>query len=260
MTPVIKASRVAATGVPLRQHPRVAHAAERLPAQQLADVPDLAGGRAPMSGPESMPGTPAAGAAVAAAAPGDDGRFTQDDLHAQAYDAGFAAGRQEGWDAGREMGMHDGMQQGRQDADAAATAQAAALAALGAAIAEACTRRSAAIEAMAIEIAFAALSKLIGQSAGDPAVVTATVQRVLEQLPDRALRAIRVSPAHHALLTQNGHALKSGSAILVADERVLIGGCIVDTDAGSLDGRLETQLLELKTLLVGLQRAHGAPA
>ena len=249
MIPVIKASRVAVSGVQLRQHPRRLHAPVREHAGPAVIGERLAGGgAAPRTAAEE----------TSAGAPADVSAGVPPDPYALGYDAGFAAGRREGWDAGREQGQHAGLEQGRQDADDAAAVQASAMEALGATIAEACTRRSAAIEAAAIEIAFAALLRLIGHSAGDVAVVADTVQRVLEQAPERMLQAIRLSPADHALLAQGGHGLNLGSALLVADERVSVGGCIVDTDAGSLDGRLETQLAELKTLLVGLHRAQGA--
>lgn len=258
MNPVIKASRVAASGVPLRQHPR----RPPVPAGKTVVPPPNVGldaGERLMqrAGLEaSYAGTADAGAAVF------DPRATDepvcDEFYTKGYDAGFAAGRQEGWDAGHEQGLQAGLQQGRQDAEEAARIKAVALDALRAAIAEAAGRHGAAVEAGAIEIAFAALSRLIGQSVGDLAVVAGTVRRVLEQAPERALQTIRLSPTDHALLTQDGHEPGLGNALLLADERVSAGGCIVDTDAGSLDGRLETQLAELKTLLVGLHRAHGA--
>ena len=248
MIPTIKASRVAGSGVPLRQHPRRLQASMGKHAGPAADVECLADSDAAPSAAEEM----------SAGAPVDVRAVAPPDHYALGYDAGFAAGRREGWDAGRKEGQDVGLQQGRLDVDDAAAAQASLIEALGVTIGEACTQRSAAIEAAAIEIAFAALLRLIGLSAGDVTVVADIVQRVMEQAPERILQAIRLAPADHALLAQGGHGLNLGNALLVADERVSLGGCIVDTDAGSLDGRLETQLAELKTLLVGLHRAQGA--
>lgn len=75
------------------------------------------------------------------------------------------------------------------------------------------------------------------------------MRAVLEQLPDRKLLSIHLAPADHALLHDEAQPPRLGAA-LVADERVALGGCIVETDAGSLDGRLETRLAELKAVLL----------
>ena len=253
MIPVIKLSRVAVSGVPLRRHPRLMRAASPQPVTPFADTYDAAQHGAPSDDASSETGYAEAGAALAGAQL-SAGHKDPKDSHAEAYDTGFAEGRQQGWNAGHEEGLHTGLQQGRQDADSAARLQADALTALGDAITEAWTRNQAALEAGAIEIAYAALLRIIGQSAGDLAAVTDIVRRVLEQAPERTLQRIRLSPADHALLTQDGHGLNLGGALLVADERVTTGGCIIDTDVGSLDGRLETQLQELKMMLVELHR------
>ncbi len=260
MIPVIKASRVAQSGVSLRLHPRLMRAASGKQVLPLADAIGQAGSSAAPDARfhDTFAQAPAAGMIDADAAAYAAGDLVRHDPHVQGYEAGFADGRREGWEAGHEEGLHDGLQQGRQDANSAAQVQADALDALGAAIAEACTQRRAAIEAGAVEIAFAALLRLIGQCAGDRAAVADTVRRVLEQVPDRTLQSIRLSPTDHALLEQGGHGLNLGGALLVSDERVEVGGCFIDTDAGSLDGRLETQLSELKTLLVELHQAHEA--
>lgn len=270
MIPVIKTSRLAESGVALRRHPRLMRGAGRNPDQTIADAPRPAGDDASRPMPLEGSGLPASSSAsTPAATAGNDemaldadaaayaaGELARHDPYAEGYDKGFEEGQHAGWDTGQVEGLRDGLKKGREDADAAARVQADALEALGTAITEACTQRRAAIEAGAIEIAYAAVLRLIGESAGERTVVADTVRRVLEQLPDRTLQCIRVSPADHALLLQGAHGLNLGGAQLVADERVELGGCIIDTDAGSLDGRLETQLSELKTLLVELHQAH----
>ena len=145
-------------------------------------------------------------------------------------------------------------------ADSAARSHADAIDKLRIAIVDACnqavSQRQAAVEAGAIEIAYAALLRLIGERAGDRLAVADTVRLVLAQLREHAPVTIRLSPADHALLATGAHGLEIGNVSLVADERVVLGGCIVDTDAGSLDGRLETRLAELGSLLIDLHRAR----
>jgi flagellar assembly protein FliH len=257
MIPVIKASRLADAGIALHRHPRLLRGASPQPG-----LPDADAHQEPASGvPPGTASLPAPSPFFASVIDADAGAYATGELvhpgqYAEGHDAAFEAGRRAGWEAGHEEGLHDGVQQGRQDTDSAARVQADALAALGAAVTEACTQRRAAIEAGAIEIAWAALLRLIGQSAGERAAVADTVRCVMEQLQDRTLQSIRLSPADHALLEQGGHGLNLGAAQLVADERVEVGGCIIDTGAGSLDGRLETQLSELKAVLLELHQVH----
>lgn len=259
MIPVIKGSRLAVAGVALRRHPRPVRDSGEQAGQ--ASAPSTACSPAPVYRRDgAIPDAEVdvdvdadAAARVVAAPPRQDPCAEGYDA---GYDSGYATGQRTGWGAGHEEGLRDGVQMGREDAGAAARVQADALEKLGAAVAHACTQHRAAIESGAIEIAYAAVLRLIGERAGDRAVVADIVRRVLEQMPERTLHSIRVSPVDHALLQQGAHGLKLRGALLVADERVGLGGCIIDTDAGSLDGRLETQLSELKTLLVTLHQAH----
>ena len=59
------------------------------------------------------------------------------------------------------------------------------------------------------------------------------------------------------LLPKNGDTARLE---LVADERVELGGCLIETDGGTLDGRLETQLKRLRDTLLDAARAPAAEA
>jgi flagellar assembly protein FliH len=115
------------------------------------------------------------------------------------------------------------------------------------------------LESAAIEIGYAALLRIVGQKTGDRAMVESMVRAVLEQLPERRLLSIHLAPADHALFHDGKGIPPSLGAVLLADERVGMGGCIVETDAGSLDGRLETRLAELKAVLVEMHHAREMP-
>jgi flagellar biosynthesis/type III secretory pathway protein FliH len=114
-----------------------------------------------------------------------------------------------------------------------------------------------ALEAGAVEIAYAAVLRIIGQTMCSRDAVVAMVRKVMEQLPERRALSIHLSPSDHALLEADAQLAPLGGVKLVPDERVDIGGCIVETDAGSLDGRLETQLAGLRDLLLSLHRSGG---
>lgn len=169
--------------------------------------------------------------------------------------AGYKESRQQGWDAGYEAGTQEGLRQGREEVLALQSCN-ERLAAMTDAISSVSQAWHAELESAAIEIGYTALLRIVGQKAGDRATVESMVRAVLEQLPERRLLNIHLAPADHALFHNGEGALPSLGAVLVADERVTMGGCIVETDAGSLDGRLETRLAELKAVLVELHNAR----
>lgn len=256
---MIKVSRIAGTGVVLRRHPRLAEATG--PGNDL-NSPEPEKSQTLKAGITKDADTVVP--LPAAFVPADtDAAFREiseapiEERCAQHY----ANGLEEGQRSGHEAGHADGVQEGLRQAESAARIHAAALDKLGIAIVEACTEActqgQAAIEAGAIEIAYAALLQLLGERAGDRLVVADAVRLVLAQLRERTPMSIRLSPADHALLAEEAHGLEIGDARLVADERVVLGGCIVDTDAGSLDGRLETRLAELASMLLDLHRTRG---
>jgi flagellar biosynthesis/type III secretory pathway protein FliH len=41
---------------------------------------------------------------------------------------------------------------------------------------------------------------------------------------------------------------------LLSDDRVLLGGCLIETSGGTLDGRLETQMQQLRDTLLAARR------
>lgn len=109
------------------------------------------------------------------------------------------------------------------------------------------------------EIVFEAVTRIIGNSYLDRTGITAVVKEVISHAKDRSRLVIRVSPTDyqelktaHELFAENGSAQK---VEILADDRVELGGCLLETPAGNLDGRLEVQLQQLRdTLLNARQR------
>lgn len=171
---------------------------------------------------------------------------------------GCEKSRQQGWDAGYEQGIQEGLRLGREEV-LALESRNERLAAVTEAISVLSQNWQAELESAAIEIGYAALLRIVGQKTGDRATVENMVRAVLEQLPERRLLNIHLAPADHALFHNGEGVLPNLGAVLLADERVSMGGCIVETDAGSLDGRLETRLAELKAMLVEMHHAREMP-
>lgn len=104
-----------------------------------------------------------------------------------------------------------------------------------------------------IAITFEAVCKVIGQQMTDSEIVTSVVREVISHAQDRMHMILRVCPRHFDVIQKAKDMLSRGRSNrleIVADDHVKYGGCIVQTDAGSIDGRLEMQLTSLLELLL----------
>jgi len=89
--------------------------------------------------------------------------------------------------------------------------------------------------------------------------VLSTVKIALYQLRDRQSLKLRVNPAEYELLREHKEEIMSScdgmrSLEILEDRRVEQGGCLIESDSGSLDARIETQLKEVERAL--LEAAH----
>jgi len=182
------------------------------------------------------------------------------------------AGYEEGFAAGREAGLQQGLLDAQPkiaEMQAAARAefeQAAQrrmrefegeiesrlgridrlLAGLDAALA----KRLGELEIDAIELAYAAVCKLVGEQAGQGEAVARMVQHGLQTLGGAPLVAVRMNEVDLRALQR----LPQGREMLarapqvrwLADAAVAAGGCLFDTLSGTLDARLDTQLAALR--------------
>lgn len=105
------------------------------------------------------------------------------------------------------------------------------------------------LEEDAFALAFEAVCRVIGNAAPAPDTVKAVVVAALTQLHDKPAARIRLHPDDLAALRADVPAASLLSrypgVAWEADEGIAIGGCLVDTAAGTLDARLETQLRNL---------------
>jgi len=113
-------------------------------------------------------------------------------------------------------------------------------------------------EDVIVEIAFESVCKILGEAMVKREGVILAVREIVRGMREREPLLLRVAPsdfdilvAHRAQLLQGG----DGKTIdFVADERVALGGCFVETSGGTLDGRLETQLQRLVDTLTSARR------
>ena len=117
------------------------------------------------------------------------------------------------------------------------------------------------IEDAAVEIAFEATCKILGTALMDRAGVMAVVKRVISYSREKEKLIIRVSPGDYAMLNGSQAGLVACADLpgceFVADERVTLGGCLLEASGGNLDGRLEIQLHQFHEVLLS---TRGKPA
>jgi flagellar assembly protein FliH len=105
-----------------------------------------------------------------------------------------------------------------------------------------------------IEVVLAAVGKLVGDTECDRDRVVAIVEQMARNVEGSHGIRVRISPGDFDLL--DGHEwvppnCNGGPPLEFApDERIKLGGCIIETSHGDLDARLETQLRRLKEVLI----------
>ncbi|WZB76136.1 FliH/SctL family protein [Achromobacter insuavis] len=174
-------------------------------------------------------------------------------------DALRKAAREEGLKLGREEGLREAQ---TQVADQLA-AQQTKFQAVTDALVDALTREKSATEDAAIELAVAALARILGE-APDVSRVTAIVRQAGLQLRDPSQVRVKLAPADLVLLKEAGIdpaalAPQVADVQWVADPAIR-GGCVLQTTAGNLDARLQQQLAVLADALSQTYRAQGARA
>ena len=152
-------------------------------------------------------------------------------------------------DQGRAQGVELGRTQALQEITRRMESSLVALAGVAAAAEEAFRLEAAALANSCADIVSEAFLKIAGQHLASREAVLGAVIEVIKRSKDSRQVTIRVSGQDLALLREQQqhiqHALGSPHSTLVADPRVNVGGCLVESDLGTLDGRLEVQLHEL---------------
>jgi flagellar biosynthesis/type III secretory pathway protein FliH len=105
------------------------------------------------------------------------------------------------------------------------------------------------LQAICVDVVAAALGKIAGPLLASELAAVGAVEEVLRRVKDGREITIRVARDDVAVMRKFESdlvdVLQGRKFEIVADGRVELGGCIVETKTGSLDGRLEVQLREL---------------
>ncbi|MBI3900278.1 MAG: hypothetical protein HY308_18595 [Gammaproteobacteria bacterium] len=180
-------------------------------------------------------------------------RFTYEEF-LERYQEELAALRQQAVDDGFAQGKNEGREQGEAEFEAQLEKLAALLASARASL-------DAGIDGVtdiAVEIVYEAVVKIIGERMTQRDAVVATVREVIRHAKERNRLVARVAPYDLAWIEMERlrliDGLNTGDVELVADERVQMGGCLLETPAGNLDGRLEIQLEQLRDALLNARQ------
>lgn len=117
------------------------------------------------------------------------------------------------------------------------------------------------VDEYAIEIAFSALGRIVGEQQANQVFTRAVVTEALAAVRGDSKVVVRVSQSDYDALESISGDLDSGGQFvdfqLVPDPRVSVGGCLIETDNGVWDARLETQLMRLKDSVEQSLKKHS---
>jgi len=117
-----------------------------------------------------------------------------------------------------------------------------------------------------VNLAMAIAERVVHEHiAVSPDTVLENVRSALTRLVGREVVTLRVNPADVEIIRQHRDAIASGNDVehvrVVEDQRVDRGGVVVETDAGTIDAKISTQLREARRALQsGEVAAREAPA
>jgi len=115
------------------------------------------------------------------------------------------------------------------------------------------------LERQCADVIVAALSKVAGPLLGTREAALGAVAAALRHLKGEQQIHIKVNEADLAVLQAATESLKGalGARLmsLIADSRVALGGCIIESEVGVLDARIEVQLA---AMLESLRQARGS--
>lgn len=153
--------------------------------------------------------------------------------------------------AAQERGLREARIACESDANASLEPLKRRLAESVAALAVAPERLGREYESVTLRLAIEIAKRIIRREVSIDQDIALTMVRVaLSRLQERSSIAIRLNPSEHAYIESLAHEFGHFAGLsLIADPGVEPGGCLVETECGVIDARLECQLLEVERVL-----------
>jgi len=161
------------------------------------------------------------------------------DAEQQAYCRGFGDGERKGHELGEQAGLESAMQK----LESLLTGGHKLLCELGELHRQTCRD----VEADLVQLALAVARKIVGRDVSlGPDAVTRIIREALTRVEHAGRITIKLNPADLELLADIKPQLLSGlpeagRAVFEADEGIARGGCLIETDEGEVDARIERQ-------------------
>ncbi len=113
---------------------------------------------------------------------------------------------------------------------------------------------SAKLETEAVALALEIAKKVVAREVGiDQEVVLSVTKNALSKLHSRCLASVHLHPQDLAFVQEQRNKLNfHGSLELIEDASVTPGGCLIHTDTGDIDARIESQFDEITNGLLGI--------
>ena len=159
---------------------------------------------------------------------------------------------------GRQRGLQEGRAAGREESQQAFAAELARVRSLAGKLSDSLASGIGGMEDLAVAIAFEAVCKVLGEAAMTEEGVRAQVRQAAAHAKNKECLVVRLHAADLSALRAAGalnSILPPGKTVSwVADDSIELGGCVVETDGGGLDARLETQIERMRTALLVARR------
>jgi flagellar assembly protein FliH len=161
--------------------------------------------------------------------------------------------------AAERDGFAKGLEQGEEAARKAVAEQIAQLHSVALSLSQTRTEVIDGAEDAIVELAYTAICRIIGETATARGTVASMVNQVLASFRERDKLTVRLNPQDYDSLHPASEAAVNFGTTLRADASVGVGGCVVESEAGYLDARLETQLARLcEALLLARKQRQNA--
>jgi flagellar assembly protein FliH len=106
-----------------------------------------------------------------------------------------------------------------------------------------------------VDIVFAAICRILGDHGATREAVQGVVRAAVAAMREREQLVVRLHPDDAALLKEE---VDGGTMRISGDPTVVLGGCIIESQGGSLDARFETQLEALGAALKNVRASRLA--
>lgn len=114
-------------------------------------------------------------------------------------------------------------------------------------------------EDMMVSIVFESVCKIVGDSLATREGVISVVKEALSRVRGKSTVIIRVNPFDLELIEESAAFGVASEADWRGDESIPLGGCMIESEYGTLDARIDTQLNQLKRVLLAARHKPITP-